>query len=100
MERYIIMVTVYKYVINPSQEEIVIKVPRGIRPFSVGLDPAGAPCFWAFVDTDAEEVEMNFYCIGTGWPADWILEKESNVQAIGSIKEGPYMWHVLMGGER
>jgi hypothetical protein len=94
------MITIYKYPIHPSGEEIEIKVPGGGPVFSAGIDPIGNTCVWAIADTEKEDVPVRIYCVGTGWPMDWILEKEDNLECIGTIKEGIYMWHIFVGGPR
>lgn len=93
------MKTVYKYPIQPSAEKIELSIPGGGPVISAALDPNGYPCVWAIADTDEEEAVVNVYCIGTGWPLDWCYEQEEVLQFIGTIKEGPYMWHIFVGGK-
>lgn len=93
------MLTVYKYPINPSDEKIELKIPGGGNILSAGLDPVNRLCVWALVDPDEEECATNIYCVGTGWPIDWIMEEEDALNFVGSVKDGPYMWHVFVGGE-
>lgn len=93
------MLTVYKYPINPSDEKIELKIPGGGNVLSAGLDPVNRLCVWALVDLDEEERATNIYCVGTGWPIDWIMEEEDALNFVGSVKDGPYMWHVFVGGE-
>lgn len=93
------MLTVYKYPINPSTEKIELKIPGGGNVLSAGLDPSGQICVWALAQPDEEECITNIYCVGTGWPLDWILEEEDALNFVGSVKDGPYMWHVFVGGE-
>ena len=93
------MLTVYKYPINPSDEKIELKIPGGGNILSAGLDPVNRLCVWALVNPDEEERATNIYCVGTGWPIDWIMEEEDALNFVGSVKDGPYMWHVFVGGE-
>lgn len=93
------MLTVYKYPINPSDEKIELKIPGGGNILSAGLDPVNRLCVWALVDPDEEDCTTNIYCVGTGWPIDWIMEEEDALNFVGSVKDGPYMWHVFVGGE-
>ena len=91
------MITVYKYPIRPSAEEIELDIPGGGPVISVGIDPTGTPCVWAIADTEKEDVPVKVYCVGTGWPIDWIIEQEDSIEAVGSIKDGIYMWHIFKG---
>lgn len=93
------MLTVYKYSIRPSEEEIKLSIPGGGPVLSAGVDPIGQLCVWALADTDKPEEDVSVYCIGTGWPLDWITEQEEALNFVGSLKDGPYMWHVFTGGK-
>lgn len=91
------MITVYKYPIQPSAEEIELSIPGGGPVLSAGIDPMGRLCVWAIANTDEEDVPVNIYCVGTGWPLDWVMEREDAIELVGSVKDGPYMWHVFWG---
>lgn len=90
------MKTIYKYPIQPSVEEIVLKIPGGGPVFSAGLDAHNKMCVWAFADTEEKEKPVTIYCIGTGWATDWIVNKGSTIQFIGTVKQGVFMWHIFM----
>ena len=94
------MITIYKYPLQPNAEEIELSIPGGGPVISAGIDPIGNTCVWAFADTEKEDIPVRIYCVGTGWPMDWIMEKEDNLECIGTVKEGIYMWHLFVGGPR
>lgn len=93
------MITIYKYPIQPSAEEIELSIPGGGPVISAGIDPTGQTCVWAMVDLEQEDKAVKIYCVGTGWPLDWIIEKSPTIEFIGTIKNGIYMWHVFKEAE-
>lgn len=93
------MITIYKYPIQPSAEKIELKIPGGGPVISAGLDPTGQTCVWAMANTEKENKPVNVYCVGTGWPLNWITAEVDRLEFIGTLKEGPYMWHVFTGGK-
>lgn len=93
------MITIYKYPIQPSAEEIDLSIPGGGPVISAGVDPTGQMCVWAMVDLEQEDKPVKIYCVGTGWPLDWIIEKSPAIEFIGTIKDGFYMWHVFKEAE-
>lgn len=93
------MITIYKYPIEPSLEKIELNIPGGGPVLSAGLDPMGVPCIWAIANTDDSDEIVTVYCVGTGWPLDWIMEEQDNLKFIDTIKQGVYMWHIFTVGE-
>ena len=94
------MITIYKYPIQPSAEEIELSIPGGGPVISAGVDPMGDICVWAVANTDEKTVPVNIYCVGTGWSLDWIMEKEDEIDLVETVKDGVYMWHVFRGVKR
>lgn len=89
------MITIYKYPIQPTTEEIELSIPGGGPVLSAGLGPNGQPCVWSIVDLEQEDKPVKIYCVGTGWPIDWIMAKSAAIEFVGTIKDGIYMWHVF-----
>ena len=85
------MKSIWKFELTGSSTPIKEKV---IKWLSAGSDPSGNICVWAIVDPEAgidERVEYNILQIGTGWDFD-----QDNMEFIGTVKEGPYMWHIFV----
>ena len=93
------MTTIYKYPIEPNIEKIELNIPGGGPILSAGLDPMGVPCIWSIVNTDEPDEVVTFYCVGTGWPLDWIMEEQNNLKFVDTIKQGIYVWHIFTVGE-
>lgn len=89
------MITIYKYPIMPSEEKIELAIPGGGPVLSAGVDPMGQLCIWAIANTDEEDVTVPIYCVGTGWPLDWILEEQDNITLVATVREHIYMWHIF-----
>lgn len=94
------MLTIYKYQIYPSSKIINIPTYQGVTPLSCGLDYNGDMCIWAVVETEAPAAFMEVYCVGTGWPLDEIFTGECDVEYVGQIKDGEYIWHVFVEKEK
>ncbi len=93
------MTTIYKYPIQPNIEKIELSIPGGGPVLSAGLDPRGVPCIWSIVNTDEPDKVVTFYCVGTGWSLDWIMEEQNNLKFVDTIKQGIYVWHIFVGEE-
>ena len=68
-----------------------------IKWLSAGYDPSGDIYVWAIVEKKAkidERVEYDILQIGTGW--DFSQNELDNMEFIGTVKEGPYMWHIFV----
>lgn len=87
--------TIHKYPL-PLRDTVDVITPAEPRWLSVGLDPKGALCAWAIVDTQRDyEVRVRFYIVGTGntVPPEALLYSEF----MGTVKSecGVFMWHVF-----
>ena len=88
------MRSIWKFGLNGGRTTIREKV---IKWLSAGYDSSGDICIWAIVDPEAEideRVEYDILQIGTGW--DFSQDKLDNMEFIGTMKEGSYMWHIFV----
>ena len=88
------MRSIWKFGLNGGNTRIKEKV---IKWLSAGSDPSGNICVWAIVDPEAgidEKIEYDILQIGTGW--DFDQNELDNMEFIGTVKEGPYMWHIFV----
>ena len=88
------MRSIWKFELNGGNTRIKEKV---IKWLSVDYDPSGNICVWAIVDPEAEideRVEYDILQIGTGW--DFSQNELDNMEFIGTVKEGFYMWHIFV----
>ena len=88
------MRSIWKFGLNGGNTQIKEKV---IEWLSVGYDPSGDICVWAIVDPEAgidEKIEYDILQIGTGW--DFNQNELDNMEFIGTVKEGSYMWHIFV----
>ena len=88
------MRSIWKFGLTGGNTRIKEKV---IKWLSAGYDPSGDICVWAIVDPEAkidERVEYDILQIGTGW--DFSQNELDNMEFIGTVKEGPYMWHIFV----
>ena len=88
------MRSIWKFELNRDNTRIKEKV---IKWLSAGYDSFGDICVWAIVDPEAdvdERAEYDILRIGTGW--DFSQDELDNMEFIGTIKEGPYMWHIFV----
>ncbi len=84
------MKVIYKYPIHLTGMEYINSY-EGAEVLSVGYDPSGVPCVWAMVDTAKPQYPLNVLCLGTGWEVDMSFD----YKFIGTINDGPYMWHIF-----
>lgn len=91
------MITVYKYSVTPYIDKPnVFQMPQGASVISCGIDGMGTPSIWALVDTNQIMEERRIWCVGTGWDLAAIFNGTvSLVNGIGTIQDGPYMWHIF-----
>ncbi len=88
------MRSIWKFELNGGNTRIKEKV---IKWLSVDYDPSGNICVWAIVDPEAgidEKIEYDILQIGTGW--DFSQDELDNMEFIGTVKEGFYMWHIFV----
>lgn len=88
------MRSIWKFRLTGDSTRIKEKV---IKWLSAGYDPSGNICVWAIVDPEAkidERVEYDILQIGTGW--DFNQDELDNMEFIGTVKEGSYIWHIFI----
>jgi hypothetical protein len=88
------MKTIWKFPIKITDYQ-VLTVPINWEPIHVGLDPQGTPCIWAEVDSEKKTEPCNIYVYGTGHQAD--IDTQVH---IGSLVQGPFVWHVYRDGRK
>ena len=87
------MKTVFKFEF-PVNDEVLIQMPADAKIVHVGRQQPNHICLWAIVDTDKTAVNRQFSIRGTGQP----LGRASDCEHLGSVFDGPFVWHVF--GER
>ena len=88
------MRSIWKFKLTDDNTRIKEKV---IKWLSAGYDPSGDICVWAIVDPEAkvdERIEYDILQIGTGW--DFSQNELDNMEFIGTVEEGSYMWHIFV----
>ena len=88
------MRSIWKFRLTGGNTRIKEKI---IKWLSASYDPSGDICVWAIVDPEAEideKVEYDILQIGTGW--DFSQNELDNMEFIGTVKEGFYMWHIFV----
>ena len=88
------MRSIWKFRLTGGRTTIREKV---IKWLSAGYDPSGDICVWAIVDPEAEtdeRIEYDILLIGTG--LDFSQDELDNMEFIGTVKEGPYTWHIFV----
>lgn len=78
-----------------------VKMPTAIDVLHVGLDPQGAPCIWAKVDSTKNLRPWVLWVVGTGHPLPedgkpGTGEGFDFASHIGSFVQGPFVWHVFL----
>ena len=90
--------TIWKYPLEIKDLQ-QLQVPRGGKVLSCGRDPNGQICVWILVYPERPKHIRAFRIFGTGNP----FEAPDMHTFIGSIADGPFMWHVFAfnyeGGE-
>ena len=88
------MRSIWKFRLTGDSTPIKEKV---IKWLSAGYDPSGDICVWAIVDPEVridEKVKYGILKIGTGW--NFSQDELDNMEFIGTVEEGPYMWHIFV----
>lgn len=91
------MLSIWKYSVEPAAFMQLLTVPEKAEVISCGTDAEGMPSIWVLVDTDAPARLMEYCVVGTGWDLGFMQNR--GLMFIGTIKDGPYMWHVFVGDE-
>lgn len=87
------MRTIYKFPLAVTDEQ-QIEMPRGSR--FLGVETQGGVLYlWAIVETENPRYRHAFYVVGTGNPLP-VDAVESTY--LGTVDEGPFVWHVFDGG--
>lgn len=84
------MRTIYKYELKITDKQ-EIDIPDKFRILSVQLQN-DIICVWAIVHTEREQLPTLFHIVGTGHPLShhWTAKDH-----IGTVQQGPYVWHVF-----
>ena len=88
------MTRIWKYEL-PIEDVATKVMPAGAEILHVGLDPSGQPCVWALVQENEKMERSNFHIVGTGNP---MSDEITHAMHLGSIVQGPSVWHVFDGG--
>ena len=86
--------TIFKFQF-PIGDVIPIEMPTGAWILSAQMQ-YGVPSLWAVVDPNAPRIRRIIYLRGTGHP----LGRAAVCPFIGTIQEGPLVWHLFDGGEQ
>ena len=91
------MISIFKYKLTGIQYSNIlnIEMPRGAKILSIGEDPLKDLCIWAQIDTKEEMVNRKILCWGTGWPLEDALAEFPASEFVGTVIDGPYMWHIF-----
>jgi hypothetical protein len=90
------VLTIYKYKLNQGRVN-QIQMPMDASVISVGLDPMEDICIWALVETDNDMDERTFFVAGTGWDITEDLLEFTEISSLGTVRQGPFMWHIFEG---
>ena len=91
------MKTIWKFLVD--KEVTYVNIPKGANILNVGVDPHShlIPCFWAFVDPDAETETRKFLLVATGEPLDDNMGEE--LFYYGTVTIDEYAWHICEIGQ-
>lgn len=88
------MKTIWKFHL-PLEDRVEVMARKGARPIHVGTDPTGVRSVWMEVNPDEDiEKPVVLYIVGTGHP----LPDIAFAVHVGSLVEGPFVWHVYWSG--
>lgn len=88
------MKTIYKYPITPRHEVQELWLPLGSKILSVIEQDMQIQLYVSLEYPEApKEAKHRFMVVGTGWELDY--EGELFPRFIGSVKQGPFVWHVF-----
>ena len=85
---------IYKYELQITDEQTV-EMPRGARLLSVQMQRERL-MLWAVVNTNEPIRSRVIRIHGTGIA----ISPEHNYAFIGTVQDGPFVWHVFDGGQR
>lgn len=84
------MTTIWKFPIRIEDRQ-TIEMPFGAEIIHAGLDPSGAPCVWANVQTANSPEPVGIFICGTGHPIPG-----GATTHVGSFQQASFMWHVFI----
>ena len=83
------MKTIYKYPIDVIGWQS-LNMPAEAMIIHAGLDPQGALCLWAEVDTEAIMQSVGIVIVGTGHPFNGAM-----AQHLGTVLQNEFVWHIF-----
>jgi len=84
---------IYKYPLK-IEDSFQLEMPVEAVPLRIDMQD-GKPYLWAVVYPDLRMVTYTFYCLGTGFELPDNLTEEPHTY-IGTLFEGPFVWHFWM----
>ena len=86
------MRTIFKTQLKVCDQQTV-QLPRGFKILDIDRQ-GGMPCIWYECDSEAEKVDVDIYCVGTGQNIDGI----SSMMYIGTVhdRSGGFVWHYYL----
>lgn len=88
------MKAIHKFAV-PTTEDGIIKVPKGAK-FICAQMQDDRPHVWAIVETINPLVERVISVVGTGWAMDGF---KADIY-IGTVQDGPLVWHIFVNKEK
>lgn len=85
------MNTIYKYPLAVLDEQEV-SMPGSAVVLCVQIQAGHGPCLWARVNTEFSLEKRTFLIVGTGNP---FPESKRPPVYIGTVQQGPFVWHVF-----
>ncbi len=88
------MKTIYHYGLGVPKSIVpnIVSMPVGAELLHVG-PRMGEVRVWALVDVDEPDEERRIWLVGTGWD---LVDMPPNVQHIGTVQEGGFVWHAFV----
>jgi hypothetical protein len=83
------MKVIYKYILDVNREQS-LELSIDSEILSVQMQ-GGNLCLWAMVNEELPKVKRNIHIYGTG-----ITIHEDNLQYVGTVQDGDYVWHVFI----
>lgn len=83
---------IYKYKLRITDEQEVL-MPERFRALSVGMQ-GNDLIVWALVAEDTHKIPIKFYVVGTGNPAEHVME--DGVLFVGTVQMQTFVWHVFV----
>lgn len=94
------MRTIWKWRLSSLPVQSTLMAPKGSKPFKA-LKPAdghsGIDVYMEVPDSEARKVSYHILVVGTGWDVDAAKPEgvgPHQMHYLGTIVEGPLVWHV------